>query len=312
MAGVTDLPFRKLCRTKGAGLTTSEMLTSDTRLWESGKSANRLTHGEEESPVSVQIAGSEPSMLADAAQQAVARGAQIVDINMGCPAKKVCKKLAGSALLKDEALIANILTSVVQAVDVPVTLKTRTGWDTDNKNGPVVAKLAEDAGVAAIAIHGRTRACKFTGHAEYDTIAKIVDAVSIPVFANGDINSAKQAKAVLDHTQAAAVMIGRAAFGNPWIFEEVNRLLKGQEDAKPLTAEEVINTILTHFDGLYALYGELKGMRIARKHFAWYCQTFNVPKEHIREFNQIEQIHTQNEIVRSSFERRFNHEEKVA
>ena len=311
MAGVTDLPFRKICRSFGAGLTTSEMVTSDTKLWQSDKSSQRLTYDTEQSPISVQIAGNDPDMMAHAAQACVSRGAQIIDINMGCPAKKVCKKLAGSALLKDEKLVADILEKVVNAVSVPVTLKTRTGWDQENKNGTTVARIAEESGIAALAIHGRTRACRFEGQAEFETIAKIVEEVSIPVIANGDITTPARAIEVLDQTNAAAVMVGRAAWGNPWIFDDIVRQLQGLDRIKP-TFEEVVSTISQHFNGLYELYGDLKGLRIARKHFSWYCQTFGIPVEESRSFNLIETSKSQIEAVLSSFEQHFNHEEKAA
>ncbi|MCL4160954.1 UNVERIFIED_CONTAM: hypothetical protein GTU68_029867, partial [Idotea baltica] len=226
MAGVTDLPFRQLCRRLGAGLTVSEMITADTRLWKSRKSQQRLIHRDEPSPRTVQIAGSEPEMMAEAARQNVALGAEIIDINMGCPAKKVCKRAAGSALLQDEDLVDAILKAVVSAVDIPITLKIRTGWNQENRNALNIAHIAEDAGIQALAIHGRTRACRFLGRVEYDTIASVVDAISIPVFANGDISTPQQAKQVLDYTGAAAVMIGRAAQGNPWIFNQINHYLK--------------------------------------------------------------------------------------
>ena len=312
MAGVTDLPFRKICRNFGAGLTTSEMLTSDTRLWHSNKSANRLEYTEEKGPISMQIAGSDPKMLANAAQESVKRGAQIIDINMGCPAKKVCRKLAGSALLKDETLVAEILNSVVGAVNVPVTLKTRTGWDILNKNGPTVAKIAEDAGIAAIAIHGRTRACKFSGEAEFETVKRIVETVSIPVIANGDIASPSKAKEVLENTNAAAIMIGRAAWGNPWIFDQINRYLRGQPSLEKPSLENVVSTIETHFRGLYSLYGELKGLRIARKHYLWYSQTFGLPNHVAKQFNDIQNSQSQIDAVYKTFEQHLNYEENVA
>jgi len=270
MAGVTDLPFRKLCREMGAGLVVSEMVTSDTRLWNSRKSQQRLIHSNESEPRSVQIAGAEPAMMANAAQQNVALGAQIIDLNMGCPAKKVCKKAAGSALLQDEALVQEILQAVTAAVDVPVTLKIRTGWDTDNRNGVAIAKIAENCGVTALSVHGRTRACRFLGNAEYDTIADIVRSVSIPVFANGDIHSPQKAKQVLDYTGAAAVMIGRSAQGRPWIFREINHYLKTGELLPNPGIQEVRQLLLQHLNGLHAHYGDFLGVRIARKHVSWY------------------------------------------
>lgn len=273
MAGVTDLPFRQLCRQMGAGLVVSEMVTSDTSLWNSRKSQQRLIHRDEPSPRSVQIAGADPQMMAEAARANVELGAQIIDINMGCPAKKVCKRAAGSALLADELLVAEILHTVVGAVDVPVTLKIRTGSNPEQRNGVIIAKLAQDAGIAALAVHGRTRACRFMGTAEYDTIATIVDAVDIPVFANGDIDSPQKARRVLDHTGAAAVMIGRSAQGRPWIFREINHYLAtGNELAEP-QLDEVHQLLHQHLDGLHQHYGDYLGVRIARKHIGWYLET---------------------------------------
>lgn len=312
MAGVTDLPFRRMCRKMGAGLTTSEMLSSDTRLWESNKSRNRLAFGEEESPISVQIAGSEPLMLADAAQACVKQGAQIVDINMGCPAKKVCKKLAGSALLKDEALVADILKSVVASVNVPVTLKIRTGWDQNNKNAKRIAYIAENEGIQALAIHGRTRACKFNGHAEYDTIAEIVDTVNIPVFANGDIISAEKAKEVIDYTSAAAVMIGRAAWGQPWIFRQINEYLAGDSTPFTPTTKQKKAMVVEHIEALHAFYGEYMGVRFARKHFSWYAQQLSLPTSTTKNFNQLETSISQISAVQEVFGRLTYNEEKAA
>ena len=243
MAGVTDRPFRQLCRKLGAGLVVSEMITSDVNLWNSRKSQTRLDHTGEVDPISVQIAGGDPEMMANAAVMAVQHGAQIVDINMGCPAKKVCNKAAGSALMKDEALVADILQAVVASVDVPVTLKMRTGWAPEHKNAPTIAALAEQSGIAALAIHGRTRRCGYKGAVEYDTIKTIKQQVSIPVLANGDITTPEQAKYVLDYTQADGVMLGRAAQGRPWIFRETQHFLQtGQLLAAPKLQE--VNTIL--------------------------------------------------------------------
>ncbi|MGS2722775.1 tRNA dihydrouridine synthase DusB [Porticoccus sp. GXU_MW_L64] len=270
MAGVTDLPFRQLCRELGAGLVVAEMVTSDISLWNSRKSQQRLIHRHEPEPRAVQIAGAEPSMMAAAAKANVELGAQIVDINMGCPAKKVCKKAAGSALLQDQPLVEEILRAVVAAVNVPVTLKIRTGTNPQQRNGVAIARLAEQCGVAALTVHGRTRACRFLGNAEYDTIASIVDAVTIPVIANGDIDSPQKARQVLDHTGAAAVMIGRSAQGRPWIFREINHFLAtGRELAGP-QPQEVKDILLRHINGLYDHYGDYMGVRIARKHLGWY------------------------------------------
>ena len=283
MAGVTDRPFRQLCRDFGAGLAASEMVTSDPTLRNSRKSLQRLNHEGEREPRSVQIAGSDPQMMAEAAQFNVENGAQIIDINMGCPAKKVCKRAAGSALLKDEVLVEQILNAVVNAVDVPVSLKIRTGWDREHRNGPTIARIAEQAGIQALAVHGRTRACKYEGHAEYDTIATIVEQISIPVFANGDIVSAEQAQHVLDHTGAAGVMLGRAAQGQPWIFRDIDHFLNHGELPEPLSAHEKQQIILQHIQELQAFYGDFLGVRIARKHVGWYLQHTPHPEQQQRE-----------------------------
>ena len=272
MAGVTDRPFRVLCRRLGAGLAASEMLTCDTQLWHTPKSRRRLDHAGEPEPRVVQLAGSEPLMLAEAARMSVERGAQIIDLNMGCPAKKVCGKLCGSALLRDEALVARILAAVVQAVAVPVTLKIRTGWDHDQRNGVQIARIAEHCGIQALAVHGRTRADFYQGEAEYQTIREIKSTVRIPVFANGDIRTPADARKVIDFTGADGVMIGRASFGEPWIFRSVNSFLEGGEKPRPLLRSEVRDIILAHLDSLYGFYGEDSGVRIARKHIGWYCE----------------------------------------
>ena len=272
MAGVTDLPFRLLCRRLGAGICPSEMVTSDIRLWGSGKSRRRLDHRGEPGPVIVQIAGSEPGMMAEAARGSVDLGADLVDINMGCPAKKVCNRAAGSALLRDEKLVAAILEAVVSAVDVPVTLKMRTGWDRENRNGVRVARIAEESGVAALFVHGRTRADRFDGHAEFNTIRWIKSEVSVPVFANGDIDSAPMAASVLDRTGADGLLIGRAAQGRPWIFREVVHCLRTGTEIAPPTVVEVRDIMLAHLDTLYSFYGESTGVRVARKHLSWYCK----------------------------------------
>lgn len=314
MAGVTDLPFRQICRAFGAGLTTSEMVTSDTKLWSSQKSSDRLASTNDMTcPNSIQIAGSDPKMLGEAAKMAASFGAQIIDINMGCPAKKVCKKLAGSALLQDESLVADILSCVVSSVDIPVTLKTRTGWDTANKNGVNIAKIAESEGVQALAIHGRTRACKFLGNAEYDTIGEIVNSVTIPVIANGDIDSPEKAQQVLSHTGASAVMIGRKAFGNPWIFEQTSSFLHTGITPKKPSLSSVCKMMKAHFLELYNFYGDYKGVRLARKHFGWYCQN-HIPGSStaIKEFNKLETSQSQIDAVVLLTERHTLHEEKAA
>jgi tRNA-dihydrouridine synthase B len=272
MAGVTDLPFRCLCRQLGAALAAGEMLSADARLWDTRKSRLRRDHSGEPGPRVVQIAGGDPQMMADAARRNVDAGAEIIDINMGCPAKKVCNKDAGSALLRDEALVAAILEATARAVDVPVTLKIRTGWHPEARNGVNVARIAEAAGIQALAVHGRTRACRFEGEAEYSTIAAIKQAVSIPVIANGDIDSAAKAARVLAETGADGVMVGRAAQGRPWIFREIEAALAGQ----PLPAEpdhaEVRDIMSAHLRDLYDFYGPQAGVKIARKHIGWYCR----------------------------------------
>lgn len=272
MAGVTDRPFRILCRKLGAGLAASEMLTSDTRLWSTPKSRRRMSHEGEPEPRVVQLAGAEPEALAEAARLNVDQGAQIIDLNMGCPAKKVCGKLCGSALLRDESLVARILETVVSAVNVPVTLKIRTGWDREHRNGVSIARIAEACGIQALAVHGRTRADFYDGTAEYETIRAITSAVRIPVFANGDINAPQKAREVLDFTGADGVMIGRASHGAPWIFGAVNAFLSGGNSYSGLSRTEVRDIILAHLDSLYAFYGEETGVRVARKHLGWYCE----------------------------------------
>ncbi|MGN5595574.1 tRNA dihydrouridine synthase DusB [Stutzerimonas nitrititolerans] len=301
MAGVTDQPFRQLCRRMGAGLVVSEMVTSDVRLWNSRKSRLRLQHDGEPEPRSVQIAGGDPEMLAEAAVRNVELGAQIIDINMGCPAKKVCNKAAGSALMKDEQLVAQILEAVVGAVDVPVTLKIRTGWDAENRNGLTVAKIAEQSGIAALAVHGRTRADLYTGEAEYDTIAAIKQSVSIPVFANGDIDSPLKARQVLQATGADALLIGRAAQGRPWIFREINHFLATGQLAPAPEAAEIESTLLDHLAALHAFYGDVMGVRIARKHVGWYLAAIPGAEEFRRGFNRLQDRDAQSASVRRFF-----------
>jgi tRNA-dihydrouridine synthase B len=272
MAGVTDKPFRLLCKRLGAGLAVSEMTTADPRLWQTRKSLNRMDHEGEPEPVSVQIAGYDPTMLAEAARFNVANGAQMIDINMGCPAKKVCNVWSGSALLQDEPLVARIVKAVVDAVDVPVTLKIRTGWDRQHKNALTIARIAEDNGIAALAVHGRTRADKYEGHAEYDTIAAVKSAACIPVLANGDITTPQQARYVLNVTGADAVMIGRGAQGRPWIFREISHYLATGELLRQPSPSDISTILLGHLEHLYAFYGEQAGVRIARKHLGWYAK----------------------------------------
>lgn len=272
MAGVTDKPFRQLCKRLGAGLAVSEMTISDPRFWKTEKSLRRMDHFGEPDPISVQIAGTVPELLADAARYNVDHGAQIVDINMGCPAKKVCNAWAGSALMRDEVLVAQILDAVVKAVDVPVTLKIRTGWDACHKNAPTIARIAQDAGVAALAVHGRTRDQQYTGQAEYDTIAAIKADLSIPVIVNGDIDSPREAAEVLAQTGCDAVMIGRAAQGRPWIFREIAHYLATGETLPEPSLQEIRDVLLGHLRHLHEFYGEPSGVRIARKHLGWYAK----------------------------------------
>ena len=271
MSGVTDKPFRALCRKFGAGMTTSEMTTADTRLWKTAKSRRRLDLDLDAEPVAVQIAGSEPHQFANAARACVERGAQIIDINMGCPAKKVCRKLAGSALLKDERLVRNILTTVVASVNVPVTLKMRTGWDPEHKNAATIARIAEDAGVKSLALHGRTRACRYRGDAEFETIGRIKEIVDIPVIANGDITTLEKSLEVLRLTNADGLMIGRGAQGRPWIFRELLNSLNDERQNAPLDKSELRDIMLAHLNELHRFYGEQTGVRVARKHLTWYC-----------------------------------------
>jgi tRNA-dihydrouridine synthase B len=272
MAGVTDRPFRQLCKRLGAGMAVSEMVASNSLLWGSEKTKRRANHDGETEPRSVQIMGADPKMMAEAARHNVANGAQIIDINMGCPAKKVCNVAAGSALLQNETLVGEILDAVVGAVEVPVTLKIRTGWNTDNRNGVSIGRIAENAGIQALAVHGRTRACAYKGQAEYDTIAAIKAALRIPVIANGDITTPEKAKAVLDYTGVDAVMIGRAAQGRPWIFREIDHYLKTGEKLPEPGVAEVRDILLEHLHNLYAFYGEYTGVRMARKHISWYSK----------------------------------------
>ncbi len=301
MAGVTDLPFRRLCLEMGAGMAVSEMVISNPKLWNTRKSRLRLDHSDEHEPRSVQIAGSEPEEMALAARLNQERGAQIIDINMGCPAKKVCNKAAGSALLKEPALVERILQAVIAAVDIPVTLKIRTGWNAENRNGVEIAQLAEALGIKALAVHGRTRACMYRGDAEYETIAKICESVSIPVIANGDITSPEKAREVLDITGAQAVMIGRAAQGRPWIFREISHYLKHNEKLPGPSTQEVQDILLGHVRALYQFYGEYQGIRIARKHVGWYMQEQPSGKDFRKQFNALETSRTQEDCIKDFF-----------
>lgn len=272
MAGVTDKPFRQLCRRYGAGLAVSEMVASDPALWNTKKSQLRLNHYEEESPRAVQIVGADPQAMANAARHNADLGAQIIDINMGCPAKKVCNVFSGSALMQNEMLVTKILESVVDAVAIPVTLKIRTGWNKENKNAVKIARIAEDSGIQMLTVHGRTRACGFKGDAEYQTIKQVKDQVSIPVIANGDITTPGKATDVLDATGADGIMLGRAALGNPWIFNEITHFQKTGVHLLRPTNDEIQQVILQHLTGLYELYGEHTGVRVARKHVGWYSR----------------------------------------
>ena len=278
MAGTSDKPFRMICREQGAGLTTSEMVVIQKHLLNSKKSKHRLDFNSEQLPISIQIAGSEPNELADSAIKALEFGADIIDINMGCPAKKVCNKAAGSALMQNEALVEDILKSVVNAVEVPVTLKMRTGWDEENKNAPTIAKIAEDNGIQMIAIHGRTRSQKYNGDAEFDTVKKIVNQVSIPVVANGDIDSPKKAKDILDYTGADAVMLGRATQGNPWLISQVNEFLTLGELSEDPALEKKIPMILGHISQIHDFYGYKMGTQLSRKHIFWYSMHLDQKK----------------------------------
>jgi len=271
MAGITDAPFRRLCRRFSAGMTTSEMTTADISLWRTAKSRHRLDLDMDAEPRVVQIAGSDPRQMALAAKLCVDRGAQIIDINMGCPAKKVCKQAAGSALLREPELVDRILTSVVAAVDVPVTLKIRTGWDRNNRNGLEIARIAENAGIQALAVHGRTRACRYKGAAEYETVSQIKKAISIPVIANGDITTPEKSLEVFRLTAADGLMIGRAACGRPWIFRELSEFFQTGKTSTPLEKNKVRDIMLDHLNDLYQFYGETTGVRVARKHLTWYC-----------------------------------------
>jgi len=301
MAGVTDKPFRLLCRRMGAGLATSEMTSANPQLRDTRKSAERLDHAGEPGPISVQIAGTEPDQMAEFARYNVEHGAEIIDINMGCPAKKVCKAWAGSALMRDEARVDAILRAVVGAVDIPVTLKMRTGWAHDAKNAPVIARIAESAGIAALAIHGRTRDQKYQGRAEYDTIAAIKQALSIPVWANGDVDSPEQARFVLDYTRADGLLIGRAAQGRPWIFDEIRHYLATGKRLPEKSPVEVGNILVEHLEALHAFYGPGRGVRIARKHLGWYVKAHPDSQAFLKMVNRLDGALQQIAATRSYF-----------
>lgn len=287
MAGVTDRPFRMLCRRLGAGLAVSEMTTSDSSLWHTEKTRLRLDHAGEDEPISVQIAGYDPTMMADCARYNLEHGAQIIDINMGCPAKKVCKADAGSALLRDPELVRSICTAVVKAVPVPVTLKIRTGYTRATRNGLDIARIAEDCGIAALSVHGRTREDRYEGDAEYETVAAIKQSVKIPIIVNGDICTPEKAREVLQRTQGDALMIGRGAQGRPWIFREVAHFLATGEHLPSPSHQQIGEWLLGHLDELYAFYGEPKGVRVARKHIQWYCQDHPDSEPFWRSVNQL-------------------------
>lgn len=302
MAGVTDRPFRQLCKKMGAGLAVSEMVTSNSLLYGSAKTQRRANHAGEVAPISVQIAGADPKMMAQAARHNVDRGAQIVDINMGCPAKKICNVLAGSALLKDEALVARILAAVVQAIpDTPVTLKIRTGWDKEHKNALAILRLAEDAGIRALAIHGRTRCQQYTGEAEYETIAAVKASARIPIIANGDIATPEKARQVLIATGADAIMIGRAAQGRPWLFREIEHFLKSGEKLPPPRVTEIHTVLLAHLEDLYEFYGLETGVRVARKHISWYTKGLSGSAAFRHAMNQLPNIDLQRQAVDDFF-----------
>tara|TARA_R110002096_G_scaffold120812_6_gene261784 strand:- start:2113 stop:3114 length:1002 start_codon:yes stop_codon:yes gene_type:complete len=303
MAGVTDAPFRRICRRFGAGMTTSEMTTADTRLWQTAKSRHRLDLDLDAEPIAVQIAGSEPQQLATAAQACVERGAQIIDINMGCPAKKVCKKLAGSALLQDEQLVASILHAVVAAVSVPVTLKIRTGWDPQHRNAVQVAKIAEDAGIQSLAVHGRTRACRYRGNAEFDTIARVKQAVAIPVIANGDITTLEKSLEVLRLTNCDGLMIGRGAQGRPWVFRQLGQLLNPSAEIALLDKCELRDIMLDHLNELHRFYGDITGVRVARKHLTWYCNSLANAEDFRHQVVRVESASEQIRLTECYFER---------
>jgi tRNA-dihydrouridine synthase B len=312
MAGVTDRPFRQLCKRLGAGMAVSEMVASDPRLWATRKSRCRTDHQGEVDPISVQIAGADPRLMAEAAKHNVEQGAQIIDVNMGCPAKKVCNVAAGSALLRDEDLVRRILDAVVRAVDVPVTLKIRTGWDLHHRNAVRVARIAQSAGIRALAVHGRTRACGFAGEAEYATIAAVKSHVSIPVMANGDIDSPEKAKRVLDETRADAIMIGRAAQGRPWIFREISHYLATGERLPPPSVSEVCRMLVHHLHELHAFYGDEAGVRIARKHICWYTKELAGSAAFRHGINQLETASEQVAAVKRFFVRLGEQDERLA
>ena len=302
MAGVTDRPFRQLCKQLGAGLAVSEMVASNSLLWGSEKTRRRANHEGEVDPISVQIAGADPAMMADAARFNVENGAQIIDINMGCPAKKVCNAMAGSSLLRDEELVGRILEAVVRAVEVPVTLKYRTGWDKSNRNAVTVARIAREAGIQLLSIHGRTRACGYTGHAEYDTIREVKASTTLPIIANGDITTPEQARYVLEYTGADGVMIGRAAQGRPWIFREIEHFLATGEKLPAPLVSEIHAVLIPHLHDLYSFYGQERGVKVARKHISWYTKGLAGSANFRHRMNQLETCEEQIEAINRFFD----------
>jgi tRNA-dihydrouridine synthase B len=311
MAGVTDRPFRQLCKQLGAGYAVSEMAASNPRLWHSEKTSRRTNHAGEMEPKAVQIAGADPAMLAECARFNVDRGAQVIDINMGCPVKKVCNSWCGSALLQNETLVGEILDAVVRAVDVPVTLKFRTGWDRQHKNALIIARMAEQSGIAMLTLHGRTRADGYSGDAEYDTIAAVKAAVSIPVVANGDITTPQKARAVLDYTRADAVMIGRAAQGRPWIFREIDHFLRTGDTLPAPLVSEVQALMLEHLEAHYAFYGDYLGVRTARKHIGWYVRELHGGEAFRQRMNLLEDCGQQLAAVSAFFDLQAGYGERL-
>ncbi len=302
MAGVTDRPFRQLCKQLGAGMAVSEMVSSNSLLWGSEKTKRRANHEGETEPKSVQIMGADPKLMAEAARYNADQGAQIIDINMGCPAKKVCNVAAGSALLQHEALVKEILEAVVTAVEIPVTLKIRTGWDTANRNGVTIARIAQESGIQALAVHGRTRACGYSGDAEYDTIAAIKQAINIPVLANGDITTPEKAKLVLEKTGVDGLMIGRAAQGRPWIFRELEHFLLTGEKLPEPHITEVRDILMGHLHNLYEFYGERTGILMARKHISWYSKGQRDGASFRQAVNKVETMDEQLKMTEAFFE----------
>ncbi len=311
MAGVTDRPFRSLCKRMGAGMAVSEMVASNSLLWGSEKTIRRGNHEGEVEPRVIQIAGSDPAMMAEAAKYNVDKGADIIDINMGCPAKKICNVYAGSALLQDESLVARIVDAVVKAVHVPVTLKIRTGWNRENRNALAIARIAENHGIQSLAMHGRTRACMYTGEAEYDTIRAVKRSVGIPVVANGDVTTPEKAKFVLDYTGADAVMIGRAAQGRPWIFREIEHYLRTGTRLAPPGVAEIREVLVGHLHDLYAFYGYERGVRVARKHIAWYTKGLKNSAVFRARMNTLETAEMQLEAVARFFDELLAHSARL-